>query len=395
MPRPTWPKENDDPWFTLAETGWNDISDRADLALSTASGQSATPGVVTLDSFAGSTDDAKLTNALSYAAAQTVKPPIAWGNRRYDHTQSNRQVFSGMKLVGLGGYGDQQRAANSIPNDIRYTGSGTWWQFPAGQTFDVQFQGLSFQGNSNAQFIAANPGVAWISVWRDLGFNLWKHVFGNPTTKFLHTACKIGMGFFNANNGYNTMGTFGGSDSEFFTEGALIDSPPSTMTAGAYHLIFDYTEKSGCGPIYMTAERSSGIRILGGQTTTGLVLNGMGRVEGRNVSQPCAGSNIRIDGAGVTIRDWWVAYGATALNTNAHTGEGGVITQTGGDVLYDGLWYDRATGVAETVPFIYVSGGVARVRNIRKGYKGGSWTGLPRVDQAGGTVDADNSVTVV
>jgi hypothetical protein len=145
----------------------------------------------------------------------------------------------------------------------------------------------------------------------------------------------------------------------------------------------------------MTAERSSGIYITGGSTTTGLVLSGMSRVEGRNVSQPCVGSNIRIDGGGVTIRDMWVAYGGTAFNSNGHSGEGGIIQQSGGDVLYDGLWYDRASGVAESVPFINVTGGTARVRNIRKGFKGGSWSGLPRVDAAGGTVDADNSVSVI
>jgi len=130
--------------------------------------------------------------------------------------------------------------------------------------------------------------------------------------------------------------------------------------------------------------------------TTCLILNGSGRSEGRNSGAPCWGSNIRIGGSGhVTLRDWWVSYGASNLNQNGHTGEGGVITQTGARVLYDGLIYDRAAGVAETVPFIYVSGGTARVRNIQYAAAGGSWTGLPRVDQAGGTVDADSSVTVI
>lgn len=394
MARPTYPTPGQTGWNTGLEAAINDVSDRADLALSTASGASATPGGVLLDSFSGANDDAKLTAAMSYAAAQTVKPAIYVGNRQYSFSQTNRSLYSGFKLIGLGGFGDQQRAANSIPNDIRFTGNGTWFVNP-GTTYDVEFRGLCLQGNSNGQFIASNPGVLWTSKFSDLGFNLWKYGFGNPASKFLNTAILL-SGWGNVNNSYNTFFSFGGSDSNFFVGGEwLIDSPTSIMTASAYHLRFDYQEKSHVGPIYMTAERSSGIYITGGSTTTGLVFNGMGRIEGRNIGAPCVGSNVRIDGGSCTFRDWWISYGATALNSNGHTGEGGVITQTGGNSFFDGCWYDRATGVAETVPWLYVSGGVSRVRNMRVGTKGGSWSGLPRVDEAGGTIDADSSVTKI
>lgn len=388
MARPTMPADGATGWGAMVRDAVGTVSDKADLALSTAAGQSAIPGGVLLDSFSGSTDDAKLTNALSYAAAQTVKPHIWFGNRRYDFTTPNRNVYSGLKLAGLGGHGDQQRAANSIPNDIRYTGGGTWW-VNSGTTFDVYMGGLCFQGNSSSQFISSNPGVLWTSVFENLGFNLWKNVFGNPTTKFLNTAILI-SGWGNVNNSYNTAFTFGGSDSNFFVGGEwLIDSQPAFMNNASYHIEFQSQQKSNIGPIYMTAETMSGIKISGG---TALVFTGEGRVEGRHSNEPCKGACIRIDSGAATFRDWWVSYGMTAPNTQGHSGEGGVITQTGGDVLYDGLWYDRADGVAETVPFIYVSGGTARVRNIRKS---GSWSGLPRADQAGGTIDADNSVTVI
>lgn len=360
---------------------------------------SAVPGVIYIDDVAGGSDDSKLTEAIRLASGSTVKPAIAFGARRYDFSQNNRNVYQGLKLIGLAGHGDQQRGANSIPNDIRFNGTGTWWQVPPGQTFDVYMGGLCFQGNANAQFMASNPGVLWTSVFENLGFNLWKNVFGNPSdltnTKFLNTAIHL-RGFFNFNNGYGTACSFGGSDSNIFMDGGQIDSPPGTMDNAQYHVIFNYQEKTHVGPIYMTAETMSGIRIDGGATTSGLVLTGMGRVEGRNIGQPCKGSNIRITGGAHTLRDYWVAYGGTAFNSNGHTGEGGIITQSGGDVLYDGLWYDRATGVAETVPFIYVSGGKARIRNIRTGTKGGSWTGLPRYYKGGSAVvDADNSVQLI
>jgi len=393
----TYPAPLSDNWNVPYEAILDDMDGRITIADTKAS--NATSGLQAgawLDGFSGSTSDAKLTTAMSTIAAETVKRPI-WltPGRQYSFSQANRQLFSGFKLVCPGGFGNQQRAANSIPCDVRFTGSGTWWVNP-GTTYDVMFSGVGIQGNSSSTFMMSNPGVLWTSVFRDLGFNLWKHVFGQPAAKFLNTAILID-GWGNINNSYDTAASFGGSDSNLFVGGEwLIDSPTSIMSAASYHLRLDYQEKTNIGAIYMTAERSSGIYIVGGGTTTGLVLSGgLARVEGRNTGAPCVGSNIRIAGGGVTIRDWWVAYGGTAFNSNGHTGEGGIIQQDGGTVLYDGIWYDRATGVAETVPFINVSGGKARVRNIQVGTKGGSWSGLPRVKNSGGTIDADNSVTVI
>ena len=367
---------------------------RADAAYALIPGSGNTPGGVALDSFAGSTDDAKLTAALSYAAAQTIKPHIFFSNRLYTFTQANRVVYSGMKLSGLGGHGDQQRGARSIPNDIRFQGSGTWFVCPSGSTFDVYVGGLCLQGNRNAQFMSANPGVLWTSVFRDMGFNLWKHVFGNPAASMLITAVLMD-GWWNVNNSYNTAFTFGGSDSNLFTDGCLLDSPTSIIAASPYHFEAQWLEKTHVGPMYITV-KPPGIRVTGSSSNSegALVFSGQGRCEGRNTRSPCAGSNIRIDGGGVTIRDWAINYGASALNTNGHSGEGGLITITNGQVLLDGLWYDRATGVAETMPFVYQTGGYARVKNIMVA-KPGQWTKRPRFRTVGGSYSTDDSVTLV
>jgi hypothetical protein len=351
-------------------------------------------GGVALDSFTGTTDDDKLGAALSYVAAQTVKPPIIFTNRRYDFVTPNRTAFSGMKLVGPYAHGNQQRAANSIPNDIRYTGGGVWWQLAAGNVFDVGLYGLSFQGNSNSQFMASGSSVLWTSVFRDLGFNLWKHVLGNPTTKFLMTA-NLFDGWWNTNNGYNTAYSLGGSDCNLWMDGMLMDSQPAFIADGAYHIRFDYLQKTTIGPLFITCEQNSGIYINGNNSQGPLVLHGQGRAEGRNPGQPCYGSNIRVDGGHLTLRDWWVAYGASNFAGSGHTGEGGLITVAGGRVLIDGVMTSRATGVAETVPFIYHTGGSLRVRNIITNDFGGTWTGLPRVQGVGGTRSLDDSVTLV
>jgi hypothetical protein len=194
--------------------------------------------------------------------------------------------------------------------------------------------------------MSSNPGVLWTSVFRDLGFLEWKNVFGNDSslssTKFLNTAC-LWTGWGNINNSYGTACSFGGSDSKFFTGGQwLIDSPPSIMAAGKYHVIFDYQEESTVG--------------------------------------------------GVSFRDCWFAYGASSLNANGRSGELGVITVAGSnaDVLIDGCWYDRS--VAESVKFVGISSGSVRIRNIMRGAKGGSWSGLPQVSSA---ANSDDSVTEV
>ena len=115
---------------------------------------SSTAGAVSLWSFAGATPDAKLTNALSYAAAQTVTtPPIlispdpAAGSGSVSFS-TTRTLFNGCKLVYPYGFGNQQRGAESIPCDVRFTGSGSWWVLPAGNTYDVEFAGFGAQGTT-------------------------------------------------------------------------------------------------------------------------------------------------------------------------------------------------------------------------------------------------------
>lgn len=387
----TFPAPLSDNWNVPYEAILNDMDGRITIADTKASNAaSGLQAGAWLDSFTGSTSDDKLTTAMNQISGETVKRAIWLTPGRQYSFSLNRQLYSGLKLVCPGAFGNQQRAANSIPCDVRFTGSGVWWNNP-GVTYDVMFSGFGAQGNSNAQFLASNPGVLWTSIIRDMGFNLWKHVFGSPASKLLNTAILID-GWGNINNSYNTAATFGGSDSTFFQGKWLIDSPPSIMAAGAYHLIFDYQEESTVGGVYMTAEQSGGVRIEGGATTKGLRFLGGFDIEGRNSSQPCYGSLFRINGGGVDIHQAWLAYGASNLNANGRTGELGVITVAGAnaDVYIDGCWYDRS--VAESVKFIGVSSGSCRVRNIRRGSKGGSWTGLPQVSTA---CDSDSSVTEV
>jgi hypothetical protein len=71
-----------------------------------------------------------------------------------------------------------------------------------------------------------------------------------------------------------------------------------------------------------------------------------------------------------------------------------MIMHTGGSALWDGLTYDRATGVSQAVPLIYANAGNVRVRNVFSVSGGGAWTALPIVKRAGSaTYSIDDTVT--
>jgi len=351
----------------------------------------ASTGGVLLDSFAGGTDDLKLTAALTYCAAQTIKPHLYFTNRTYTFTTMNRQVFSGMKLVGLGGMGDIQRSANSTPNDVFTNGAGPWLVMPAtGSVFGVVIAGLGFRGNfSTSEFFGATAaGVLWSSVIRDVGFSGYKHVLGSTATKLLLDGVLFD-GWWQFNNCSSTAAHIAGADNSLWMDTGLCDTPTSLATGfgSAPHIWFDFMTKTHVGPMYITGRGVTCLKIDGGTGQDGaLVLCGNGRAEGHNADDPVTGANVIINGGGVTIRDWSVNYGLA--------GPGGVIMVTGGEVLLDGLWYCRATGVAQTVPFVKQTGGDLIVRNIRRGFSGGTWSAYPVVNRTGGTLHADDSVVV-
>jgi hypothetical protein len=124
------------------------------------------------------------------------------------------------------------------------------------------------------------------------------------------------------------------------------------------------------------------------------------RIEGRNADTPCYGALVRQTGAsGTTFRDCWFGY---AMTNPAAAGRSdlGLIHVTAGTLVVDGAWYGRATGVAETVPLIYATGASTKVfvRNVQVGVGSGAatWSGLPRVQAAGGaTINSDNTVTAI
>lgn len=371
-------------------------------------------GGVTLDSFPGATDDAKLGNALAYVAAQTYKPPILFlENRIYGPFQTIRTLFSGMKLVGPPTYASFYRGASPWANRIDIQTNGAWLRLPRGtDTFGVGIERLSFYSQSStADFMhnaagGGNRGVLWESCLRDVGFSLFRHIVGSTSENF-GVVASTWDGYWNVNNSRNISFRMGGSDNQFWPAGCLLDTPVSISSSGnvPFHLWCDFLEKSSIGPMFITCEGiPSGIRIDGNESAKALIFRGGMRNEGRNQNAPSLGSVIHMNGGGATFRDCWLSYGfanwgglPVGMRNGVRSGEGGVVSILGGEAHFDGCYYARAggSGVGQNVPWIYASGGNTRVRvrNAFTAADGGAFTQVPVIQAANGaSIDHDSSV---
>lgn len=302
-----------------------------------------------LDDLPGVSDDDKLDAAIAKVSQAPVSVPILLSNRSYTFAK-NRTVFSGLKLINPYGFGNQARGANSISTLVKFTGSGVWWTFPAGNTFDVQFSGFGAQGNSKSvAFSTASGAIAWTSVWRDLGFTEWSSVWGTPTQPFVNDAILID-GFINVNNSYNTAGTFAGSDSNLFMGFTLIDTPTtySASNPGHYQLIFSSQSKTEVGPFYMTAEGCKGVLVRG--SNNGRLTFNHPKIEGRNAGAPSSGPLLEVQNGQVILDKAWLGYSKSDF-----------ILQSGGVLLSDGTQFGQATGGPTQV--LTQTGGVASMAN--------------------------------
>jgi hypothetical protein len=368
-------------------------------------------GKIYLEDFSTGSDDGDLTAALSASAAETYPSTIVLSNVQNTFTTANRDAFSGMRIQGPDGYGNPERLSSTkMPGRVHLNFNGSWFRNPLNSdVYSVSLHNMSFTGGGAAagpNILGQNGSGTWYCLsMRDIFTSSLRTVLGTQSTKLLITAANF-TGDWEVNNCYNGAFHMGGSDNTLWTDGMLLDSGTAFATAGSsngqYHLWCDSLDKTFIGPLYITAEGAwNGIRVSGpvynnGATNQGVLwMRGL-RVEGRNPGAPCNGALIRVEGGMMNLRDSWIAYGMDSPSTPGHSPtDAGCIHQTAGAVLLDGITYDRVTSQAETVPFAYCNGGQMRVQNIWSASRGGTWAGLPRVDQAAGTVIADASVTVI
>jgi len=357
------------------------------------------PGYIYLDDYSG-TDDQKLAAAMAAANAATNPPIIKFSNR--DHSFSVAQtMYDGFAIEGLIRPSNAEKTSNSdytpVKCDINVA-AGVWLTSATGTyTWDVYIAGFAFEGHQTVQFMANTNSGLNCGVIRDVSFNSFKSVLGSQATKLALTACHFD-GYWEVNNSYNGAIHIGGSDNDLWTNGILLDSSLAFGVAGSatgqYHLWTDFLEKTSLGIPYITCEG-----LWGGWRNSGPTYNPSGspsnlggpntmmagaRIEGRNAGSGSNGNLIRVDGGIAVVDGIWLGYGMISPATQGHSPQdAGIIHVTDGMLLADNITYDRATGVAESVPVIYVSGtGNAKVGDIIVGSKGGQWTSRPVITDA-------------
>lgn len=363
-------------------------------------GDAAAPyGRVFLDSFTGTNDDAKLSAALTAVAADTYPRTIQLTNRAYSFSGTHA-AFDGLRIEGAAGYGNpERRSGTKTPSAITLTGTGAWFTNPANTTvYSVSFHSLTFVGGANATVVGQNgtSGSWYCLSMRDIYASGLKSVAGTATAKLLITAATF-SGDWEVNNCTGTAFHLGGSDSTLWANGMLLDSAvANNPAAGTPHLWLDQVEKSYIGPIYVTAEGPWGGVVIEGPAFNStannqggsLVIEGA-KIEGRNAGAPCYGAPVRVNGGIVILRDCWLSYGMSSPAGSARTPvDSGVVHHEAGQLLVSGGTYDRATAVAEAVPWVYTNSNAdCIVSNTFRASKGGTWTGRPRFARPTGATE--------
>lgn len=363
-------------------------------------GATTTATEYVLDSFAGATDDDKLVTAASFLGAQTHQQPLVLSGRDFTFKRPFKYT-SGFKLVGSGcGWQNPEISSGRLTSQRVLVDVGVdagAWLVGSGQVFDVHIANLSFlSSNGNSQFLHHPlPGTMYCCSFDNLALVNFKHGFGSTANKCAVTACGFG-GRWSIINCLDTQFNLGGSDTDMWIGGQCNFGPADKgqFGNGQYMMKIDSLGKTNIGPMYFTADTGfRALEITGSTKYTDVVLSGA-RFEGRNAGDPSSGALVTIRGGNVRINDSWVAYGMSNPAAYAGTPDKALIQVLGGDVIIDGMRYDRATGVGQDVPLIYAGpGAVVELSKVRRATKGGAWTALPvvNVDPAA-TMHADASV---
>jgi hypothetical protein len=345
-------------------------------------------GTVALDSFAGATDDAKLTAALAYLAAQSAKPTLLFPWRDTTFTQPGRPPFSGLRIDFGAPRGPLTlEIPGTIPFRVHVNTGGPWWDSTAVNLQTCWFGNLAAQYGGGSWFWRNNyatGGTAPYPVeFEHMGHFGGAGVFGTSAEK-----CVLTQAVFSGH-----WATMAFTDTPYHLGGADMDLWPAGMhniesqRAGSKPIIWvDDLSNSNLGPVYITSpEGWRGIQVDGDVAETkgcALTIHGGTRIEGHQASLPAYGTLLRVRGGQVSVRDAKVAWAMTQPDADEHA----PIQVEGGDVSLDGLFYDQSTWAG---PMAECSGGILRVSNAK------SITGDPMVVRnAGGTVTTDSSVVV-
>lgn len=359
-------------------------------AEATADGSGAHP----ISTFPGANDNERLTNAMSYQAAQVGRPPIIISARDtwYDWT-SPHPLYSGAHLIGPPGGGPKNLELASgayVPAKVKLGGSVTsgassLFVAPAGvnNIYNVFMGGFGVQGSLGSsvhQFLdfPLSSGTLYACEFWNLGFNFMRGLFGRKPDRKCAVTQVIFSGHWVANNLWDTQFYLGGSDADLFGSGyiniGVSQSPAQTGTFADndYMIILESLSKYKVGYIYLTALNGwRGLKVLGNSGTSGGLFSG-GIYEGYKSGTPAPGTLVRLEGGRGKFDGVGFGYGMGAPDP----AEGGLIHITGGEWEFDSPTFWRGAR-AETAPVIFHTGGRVSVKGAHTA-SGEAWTGRPR-----------------
>lgn len=346
-------------------------------------------GTRLLDSFAGATDDDKLSAAITWQQGHANMPAIRLAARAHTFNQT-RTLYSGLKLVGT------PAGPRNLEQDPAYTatritlgasitsGTGSWWVTPGGFLFDIYMADFAVQGNSGAsvhQFIDVTTGSLYACQFHALSFNMMRSIFGRKDRKCLVTQV-VFSGHWTANNLWDTQFHLGGADCNLWMDGYLNIGPSSspaqtgTYADNDYELIFDSLSKTNVGFIFMTALNGwRGLKVSG-NAGHGLRFFG-GAYEGykgTNDSQAAPGTVIRLEGGSGAFFSPSVGQAMQ----NPDPAEGAPIHMTGGEWSFYSPSFYKGLSMTDADPFIYHTGGRLMVQGAGTNRSSETWANRPR-----------------
>ncbi|WP_242882570.1 hypothetical protein [Actinomadura litoris] len=328
-------------------------------------GSPTVPGLVALESFTGTTWDAKFAAALAYAAAQTYKPTIALPIGSIDLSGGPYTFFDGLRLSGSVGAGDREFAAKGPQSIVNVTGAPALFQMPTTDVSNMYFRGVQFRTNTNADWMVRGTDFANGQIMKDVSFSDLAWVGFASIMHARHLRVSIQRMY--ANNGSDVQFRLSGSDNYYWTEGASYLSGDVPATAPAY-IYFASMSRTRVGPIEITPQYATAIRIeggLGGLSLDGVLFDGTGRTK----TTACQGAALFIhSGEGHTFRNLWFFNNCVSPSSTTRIGEAGQVFIKSGaaNILFSGCQWSggnkQAVVTPPGTPAIYCQAGVTNVR---------------------------------
>ncbi|GAA4145065.1 hypothetical protein [Actinomadura keratinilytica] len=321
---------------------------------------------VPLDGFSGADDDAKLKAAMSYAAAQTRPPAIVLANRAHKFDGGPYPYYDGFRLVGS--LGTLEREFSSAgPQCVATVGGRALFSVPSRGVKNMFVAGVQFRAASGGvHFQTPVTDFAGGPIMQDADFRGLAWVGFKTVMHARHLRCGIERVY--VNNGTDTQFKLAGSDNCYFVEGKSFMSAHA-LKASMFYLWFPHMSRTQVGPLYLTPEVATGVRVdgsYGNLVFTGTLFD----CTGRTASTACQGAAVLITGGkGMVFRDCWFFNNAVnpAATGRSPRDRGQVfIRGSASEILFDGCQFNGGAAqkmyTPSDTPAIYAATGVTRVK---------------------------------